>query len=104
MRALLTTLVILAVPAHPVAAAQESEEFSAKIEPGKGETATASCDSGRMLSGGYKLDTVFVEGGNYEKLVVLLNGPVGDNAWGLTFLNSGTVPISIDYRIMLLCE
>jgi hypothetical protein len=104
MRALAAIGAVLAASVVPAAAAtHESESYSVTLEPEVPHNEYLKCPTGTLVSGGYSIDSMG-PGGPFDRIFVILNGPVAPDAWGVGLLNTHDAPIDVDFRISLLCE
>jgi hypothetical protein len=102
MRALSIAAVLAVLASPTTAATAEVEGYSVTIAPGEPHTEIQKCPTGTLVSGGYSIDSY--NGAPFEKVLVILNAPVDDDAWAVGILNAHDAPVTIEFRIILLCE
>jgi len=96
---------ILVPTSQSFAASQEFQGYSQALAPGQAVEQNLACRQGALLSGGYSLDST---DGPRSRLIVLVNGPVpgdnDDNLWRVGLLNDHDAPVTVNFRISILCD
>lgn len=105
MRVLLLGLVILAGSASPgLAATHEWKGYRVTIPAGDIYEEDLSCTTGKLVSGGYVLDSAIRREGPLGKVTVIANTPFNDSGWYVGFYNGHDAPAVIEFRISILCQ
>lgn len=105
MRAPFLGLVLLAGSASPgLAATHEWKGYSITIPAGDVHEEDLSCTAGKLVSGGYVLDSAIRRQGPLGMIAVIANTPFNDSGWYVGFYNSHDEPVVLDFRIAILCE
>jgi hypothetical protein len=105
MRALLIGLfVLVASQSSILAATHEWEGYRVTIPAGEVYEADLSCKAGKLVSGGYVIDSAIRREGPLGKVDVIANTPFNDSGWYVGFYNSHDAPVVVEFRIALLCD
>jgi hypothetical protein len=104
MRTLLPGFVVLAIfPSAGFAATFESQGYRVTIPAGEVHEEDLSCTTGKLLSGGYVIDSAIRRESPSGKISVIASTPFNDSGWYVGFQNSHDAPIAVEFRIALLC-
>jgi hypothetical protein len=105
MRALVLGLLVLAASQSSVLAAKfEWEGYRVTIPAGEVYEGDLSCTAGKLVSGGYVIDSAIRREGPLGKVDVIANTPFNDAGWYVAFYNSHDASVDVEFRIALLCE
>ena len=101
---LLASLVFTASLSPGLAATHESEGYRVTIPAGEVYEQDLSCTTGKLLSGGYVIDSAIRREEPLGKIVVVANTPFNDSGWYVAFHNTHDASVVVEFRIALLCE
>ena len=101
---LLVSLFVAASASSSFAATHEWEGYGVTIPPGEVYEQDLSCETGKLLSGGYVIDSAIRRDEPLGKIVVIADAPFNDKGWYVAFYNSHDAAVAVEFRIALLCE